>query len=897
MKPQKNEVNRREFLSTLTTAASLMAVGLKPAVASAQESAGGMTVVKTRPPGKPVGISDKAYKRAWKRAAAMVGQMSLDEKISQLGSQSGPIKRLNVPAYNYWQESLHGLLRGGPVTSFPVPLAMAASWNPEFLQRIYTAVSDEARAYDNRLKNGLCYYSPITLNLHRDPRWGRCCEAPGEDPCLAATLAVQIVRGMQGDNPDYLKTTACSKHFICNNTDNDRTAISADPDSRSFWEYYTRSYRASILYGDVFTLMGAYSALNGVPCCASRFLMTELIRNRWGFRGYVTSDCDAVDNIYDPHHFAATRPIAAAMAIQAGCDLNCGDTVQHFLKTAVNQEAISEEEVTLSVIRILTVRFLLGSFDEPDKVAYTKIPFTVVDSAEHRALALEAARQSLVLLKNDSQFLPLDQSSIKKIAIIGPMGNQCQLGGYSGGPLVHVSPYEGIAAHLGVQVFNPYVSAAQKVACSDGIQVEASSEGESNLGFIENDSWAQFPKMDFTGRTEFEARVSSRTDGGAIEVHLDQFDGPLACTFTVPHTGDWQKWTSVTAALSGISGEHSIFMRFRGGSGDLLNVERFQLNPVTPPPAQPGLPQVVFSPGCTANGNKDDKMFQDAVTAAQDADVVVMVCGATQDTDEEGVDRETIGLPGAQSDLVQAVYAVNQKMVLVLSSNNSVSVAWEQEHVPAILGAICAGQSQGTAIAEVLFGDYNPGGKLPCTWYRSVDQLPPKHDYDIHKGRTYMYFTGSPLYPFGHGLSYTTFSMDQLKMDKTALGSGDKTNVSVVVSNTGKRAGAEVVQLYITAPTSSVPRPIKHLAGFQRVELKPGESKTVTFELPFSQQPFWYWDDGTRRFVCEAGTAKIQVGNSSANLMASGELTLAAAALPPEQADMVDTVAVKSSVS
>ena len=878
----------------MTAATGFLAIGLGP---------GATAVFADEPqflssPGKRIGISDRAYQKARKRAEALVGQMTLEEKISQLGAQALAVDRLNVPGYNYYTgEALHGLLRDAPVTSFPVPLALAGSWNPELFLKIYTVVSDEARAYDNRDKNGLSYYSPITLNLHRDPRWGRCDEAPGEDPCLAATLGVQVVRGMQGDNPDYLKTTACSKHFVCNNTDDDRTWVSAPVDARSLWEYYTRAECAMVLEGDVFSVMSAYNAVNGIPCSASRFLLTDLLRHRWGFRGYVTSDCDAIDNIYDPHHFAASLPIASAMAVSAGCDLNCGGTLQANLKAAVDQELIGEEEITLSVVRVMTVRYLLGLFDAPANVPYTNISFDTVDSAAHRDLALEAARQSLVLLKNDSQFLPLDKSAIKKIAIIGPLGSQCQLGGYSGSPIARVSPYEGIANHLGVEVYSPYVSVAKKVASSENIRLQSSSEGEMNLGFIENGAWAEFPGMDFDGKTEFLARVSAYGDGGHIEVHLDQLDGPLACTLTVPHTGDWQKWTDVTASLAGVSGKHSIFMKFLGGGGYILNVERFQLNPTAPPPAQPGQPQVVFAQGCTATGEKDDKMFQEAVDAAQGADVVVLVCGVTEEVDREGVDRKELGLTGAQSELIQAVYAVNPKAVLVISSNNTVAVEWEQEHLPAILSAICAGQAQGTAIAEVLFGDYNPGGKLPCTWYRSVEQLPPSHDYDIHKGRTYMYFEGEPLYPFGHGLSYTSFSLEGLQIDGSTLGPDGKVKVSATVTNTGKRAGAEVVQMYITAPPSPVKRPIKQLAGFQRVELEPGEQKVVTFELPFTDPSLWYWDEGSRQFACQTGVAKVLVGNSSANISLTGELTLQAANFTPLGPEMLETVAVKSSVS
>jgi beta-glucosidase len=917
MKPQKSELNRRQFLSTVTTAAGLLAIGLGSGASAAEAPPAEVSAARKR-----VGISDAAYQNAWKRAEALVKQMTLDEKISQLGDRSSPIERLNVPRYNYYTgEALHGLTGGSTATSFPMPLALAACWNPELLLKIYTAVSDEARAYDNRNHIGLSYYSPPTLNLHRDPRWGRCGEAPGEDPCLAGTLAVQVVRGMQGDDPNYLKTTACSKHFICNNTDGDRTRISAEVDPRNFWEYYTRAYRATVLEGDVFTLMSAYSSLNGVPCSASKFLLTDLIRRRWGFRGYVTSDCDAVGNIYDPHHFAATRPIAAAMAVTAGCDLDCGGTMPQNLRAAVNQELVSEDDITLCVVRLFTVRHLLGLFDPPEKVSYTRIPFDVVDSAAHRELALEAARQSLVLLKNDSNFLPLAKTGLKKVAVIGPLGATCQLGGYSGSPQVRISPFEGIAHLLGVEPYRPYVPVSSKVAGSDTLRVMSSPDGEATLGGQNND-WAEFPKMDFTGKTEFEARVSSFSEGNKIEVHLDQQDGPLACTLTVSGTG-FRNAADVKAPLTGISGQHSVFLKFvqaqsangatnaptagrgrgRGfgfgrGFGSLLSIAHFQLNPVPAPVMEPGKPLVVFSQGCAVLGAKDDKMFQDAVDTAKSADVVVLVCGVTDQVDGEGRDRTAIGLSGAQPDLVQAIYAANPKTVLVLSSNNTVAVEWEQEHLPAILCAICAGQAQGTAIAEALFGDYNPGGKLCCTWYRSVDQLPDFHDYDISKGRTYMYFGGSALYPFGHGLSYTTFSLDQLQLQASKLGAGVTVNVSVAVANTGKRAGAEVVQLYITPPaTPSVKRPIKQLAGFQRVELQPGERKTVTFEVPFTDPAFWYWDEQARQFACQPGTAKVLIGNSSGNLPLTADLTLGAADLIHAEPDTIGSVAVKSRVA
>ena len=873
MKSQKTELSRRKFFSTLAASGGLLAFGFIPVAAASDVLP---FEIKRR---KRVGISDAAYQAAWRRAKELVDQMTLEEKISQLGSRldnlpgAAAVSRLNIPAYSYYSgEALHGLLRSAPVTTFPVPLALAATWNPELILRIYTAISDEARAYDNKNKIGLSYYSPPTLNLHRDPRWGRCQESPGEDPCLASALAVQMVRGMQGDNPTYLKTTACSKHFICNNTEHDRIRTSASVDARSFWEYYTRAYRATVIKGDVFTLMGAYNAINGVPCCADHFLLTDLLREQWGFRGYVTSDCGAIGCIRDQHHYAATMPIAAAMAVLAGCDLDCGGTLQGHLKSAVNQELISEGDITTAVTRLMTVRFLLGLFDPPERVPYTQIPFEVVDSPAHRALALEAARQSIVLLKNDTEFLPLDKTALKKIAVIGPLAGSCILCGYSGAPSLQISPYQGIAEQLGVI---PYVPDAGIVGNSENTRIQSSSEGRTDLTYIDNGSWAEYSKADFSGKSEIHVRVSSAAANGCrVDVHLDRLDGPQACTLTVPCTGSWEKWINVSAPLTGISGEHSIFLRFRGGKGHLLAIEQLQLLPLSPMPANPGRPEVLLKPGCAVVGARDEKMFQEAVEAARTADVVILVCGVNEEVGGEGHDRETIGLTGAQPELIQAVYAANPKTVLVLSTNNTLAINWEQEHLPAILCAVCGGQAQGAAIAEALFGAYNPGGKLPCTWYRSFDQLPDFRDYDIHKGRTYMYFEGDALYPFGHGLSYTTFQFDQLRMTETKLRPRQKTRISARITNTGKRAGAEVVQLYITPPPSPVKRPIKQLAGFQRVELQPGEEKIVTFDLPCTEPSFWYWDEKLHQFVCQPGAAKIFIGNSSANSLLAAELTL-----------------------
>ena len=823
------------------------------------------------------GISDAAYRKAWKRASAMVAKMTLAEKISQTGGRNPwgaipAVKRLGIPAYRvYSGEALHGLVRSGPVTSFPLPLAMASSWNPSLALQVYTAVSDEARAYNKKYNIGLAYYSPQTLNLHRDPRWGRCEEAPGEDPCLAGMWAVNVVKGMQGDNSDYLKTTACAKHFMCNNTDDDRWGVSAAVSPRNFWEYYTRAYRSCVLNGDVFTVMSAYNAINGIPCSADRFLLTSLLRNRWDFRGYVTSDCDAIYNIFKPHHYVPTIHQAAALAIQAGCDFNCGPTLPNHLNTAVADELVSEADISRAVTRVLTVRVLFGEFDAPERVPYSTISFDVVDSQEHRALALEAARQAIVLLKNDNNFLPLQKSALKRVAVIGPMAGQCHLGGYSGSPFVRVSPYQGIAEALGSPgVFSQdHIWPQQLQAVSAGVLTQPSSEGGMNTGSIKAGSWLEYKPQKFVGQNHIAVRVSSPRDGVSIQVLIDSLDGPLIGTLAVPNTGGWQDWKTVSTPITSVAGNRKVFFKFVGRqSGPICNLEWFRLQAadamLTPQP-DAGLPAVIYKPGCSVQGPKDEKMFAEAVEAAKGADVVIMVCGVNQSVDTETRDRKNIELPGVQHELIQACFKANAKTVLVVSSNNTVAVNWEQENLPAIVSAIFAGQSQGAAIADVLFGDYNPGGKTCCTWYKSANQLPPFHNYDIIKGRTYMYFEGRPLYPFGYGLSYTTFHISDMHIDSTELSENKAVKISCMIANTGARAGAEVVQFYITAPKSPVERPIKELVGFQRVELKPGESRKVVFTLPYTAQALWYWHESQTKFVMQPGVLKLMIGNSSAD--------------------------------
>ncbi len=754
----KPAFNRREFAWLLAIAGAVIAFGqgeetVVPAAEAAAKEAG-------------YGVSASAFNRARRRAEALIARMTIPERIGQLGVNTPAIKRLGVKPYHFFQQALHGLCKKGPVTSFPCTLALANTWNTELFDRIYTAVSDEARAWYSRHGGGLIMRSPPVVNMARDPRWGRMEETLGEDPCLAGTLAVCAIRAMQGNNQEFLKTAATAKHFLCYNTEDDRMTANASVDPRSFWEYHTRAFRACVEDGHVFSIMTTYNELNGLPTTANRATLTGILRDRWGFRGFVTSDYYAVTEIVKGHHFVPDLTEAVAISLEAGCDHGAGPEYQKYLLKALHLELVTQADINRALARVLTVRFLLGEFDPPKSVPYSNIAPSVLNSPAHQQLALQSARESIVLLKNDRHFLPWDIRKMKSLAVIGPMADVCHLGGYSGQPEVHVSPLQGIMEKWGY--------------------------GSGN--------------------------------------------GP---------TGEYL-WSS------------------RRGN-------------------------LWVAPGCTVSGRPNPDLMRLAVDAAHRADHVILVCGSDQAVDREGHDREDITLPGAQHDLIKAVFKANANTVLVLSTNTSQAIVWEQEHLPAILCAQFAGQAQGTAIADVIFGQYNPGGKLATTWYASIKQLPPFHDYSVipdnrrepsqagqASGRTYMYMKDKPLYPFGFGLSYTTFAYSNLKLNRGSLAPGSAIMLSATVTNTGAVRGDEIVQCYIQAPPSPVVRPIKQLVGFARMSLAPGESRQVQFAIDHHDRALHYWDVAQWKFVVQPGTVQVLIGASSSDIRLRGEFALLA---------------------
>jgi beta-glucosidase len=739
-------MNRRNFLA-LVSSAVLLTVNDPVRSQSAPTTA----QTNTANPAPVGNISSENFALARQRAAEIVSRMTLNDKIGQLGITPMAAPSVGLKAYPMANhEALHGITHPGPATSFPVPLALANAWNPELVRDIYNAVSDEARAGYKKYAGALVFHSPPTLNMAQDLCWGRVEEALGEDPLLASRLAVQIIRAMQGTDDKYLKTIPCAKHFICNGTEKDRTTVSADPDSRSLREYYLPPFHAAVVEAGCFSVMAAYNSLDGVPCAANKILLTDILRTEWGFQGFVVSDRRGVIGLNTFHHYRKTFPDAAAAAMQAGLDVDGWNVYQKYLAQALKQNLVTEAQIDRAVIHLYTGLVLLGIVDPPQNSIYDAIPQTVLDSQEHRALALEAARQSLVLLKNQNHFLPLDMDKIKTIALIGPTAATCELGGYSGRPMVQISVLNGIAAAMGID--------------SSGVKPKSNS-----------------------------------------------------------------------ADLAGPNGR-----------------------------------KLLYRQGCTTavvkNSKNSTALFQAALDAAGIADIAIFVAGADGSIDGEGRDRSSLALPGLQHQLIQEVYKANPKTVLVINSNAPVAVNWEQDNLPAILSALCAGQAQGTAITDVLTGDFNPSGKLATTWYRSETDLPDYHDYDIKKGRTYMYFQKDPLYPFGFGLSYTTFEYSDLELDSDLFGPNKPLTISLTVTNTGSSDGTEIVQLYITAPPWPVKQPGQQLVDFQRVNIKAGQSTRVKLTLGADALALRYWDEHQSKFVAFGGTMQIWVGASAADI-------------------------------
>lgn len=792
------------------------------------------------------------------RVNHLISQMTLEEKVSQMTHDASAIERLGIPAYNWWNEGLHGVGRAGVATVFPQAIGLAATWNPDLMTLIAAAIADEARAKHNEalrrgirdIYTGLTFWSP-NINIFRDPRWGRGQETYGEDPYLTASMGVPFVQGLQGDDPHYLKLVATPKHYaVHSGPESHRHSFDAQVDERDLRETYLPHFEACVKEADAYSIMGAYNRTNGEACCASPTLLQKILRDEWGFEGYVVSDCLAIYDIYANHKLVETAAEAAALAVENGCDLNCGCTYPA-LKIAIEQGLIAESSIDTALERLFTARFLLGMFDPPESVPFSQIPYDVINSEAHQALALRTARESIVLLKNEGNFLPLSKE-IESIAIIGPNADNLQslLGNYNGTPAVGSTLLTGIRKKVSPTTRIYY---AQGCAIANGVPPLAIIPTTCLYPADPNEKMNGLTAV-YYNNPAFEGKPAiKRIDStvNAIWKDTTPLSGQWGDSFSVRWTGFLVPPKSGTyrIAVNGFSSynlqiDDKVIVTFSDihhpritGQEIDLEVGRFykiQLDYISQ-----GLdPQIQL-----LWSYPDTDYPSEALAAAEKADVIIAAMGLSPNLEGEempvniegffGGDRTDIVLPSPQETLLKELHALGKPMILVLLNGSALAINWAAEHVPAILEAWYPGQAGGDALADVIFGDFNPAGRLPVTFYRSVDELPPFEAYSM-ENRTYRYFTGEPLYAFGHGLSYTTFNYDNLQIDRKEVEAGGKIQISVEVTNCGSRAGDEVVQLYVRQ-TAVPPRPLKELKGYKRVSLEPGECKTVTFTLHANQ--------------------------------------------------------------
>lgn len=817
------------------------------------------------------------------RAKNLVSLLTLDEKINQVGHKTLDITRLNIKGYNYWNEAIHGVARSGLATSFPVSKAMSSTWDLPLIFDCAVATSDEARVYNNTKSKGLIYWCP-TINMSRDPRWGRDEENYGEDPFLTGKIAVEYIKGMQGDDPKYYKTVATAKHFAANNYEKGRHSTSSNVDARNLREYYLPAFEMAVKDANVRSIMSAYNAVNGIPCGANHELLIDILRSEWGFNGFVTSDCGAVEDVYNKHHYVATAAEASAVSMINGEDLNCGNTFQDYCKEAIEKGYMKEADLDSALVRVFEARFSVGEFDNAANVSWKSISNDVLNCEAHQQLAYKAAQEAIVLLKNHNNILPLDKS--KSVAIIGPFGNTVTLGGYSGSPTALTTPLEGIAEKIGYVINDGTVQFEdcdeQSVPSGDKRLTHEANGSAGNLGYIFNNDWIAFNTVNFgAGRSKVDIYSGAKNNNATIvKFYLDEIDGTPDATVTCPVTGNWSKYeiTTVDVDPNLFKGIHKVYVQFEGGTnGDKYcsNMDWFRFyDPNATNPLEEDGP-LYFYKGCAVTGTGETNIER-AKEIAQKADVVIFAAGTNLDVSDESHDRTSLDLPGDQQKLLEAVYAVNPNVVLLLQTCSSMTINWAKENVPAIVEAWYGGQAQGKAIADVLYGDYNPSGKLTSTWYNSLSDLPGGMlEYDIRGAKyTYMYHDKTPLYPFGYGMSYTTFGYKALNISKNKLAAGEEAVVSADITNTGNRAGVEIVQLYAHA-NSSIDRPKKQLVGFARVELEPGETKTVT--IPLKHEQLAYFNETTNTFDVEEGTVDIYVAASSADVRLTGRISTAAA--------------------
>jgi len=810
------------------------------------------------------------------RVNDLVSRMTLKEKADQLLYTAPAIPRLGIPAYNWWNEALHGVARAGYATVFPQSITIANSWDESLMFNVASAISDEARAKYHEFQRsgktgiyqGLTFWSP-NINIFRDPRWGRGHETYGEDPFLTGRLGYQFVKGMQGDDPKYLKTVATAKHYAVHSGPEPlRHEFNAKVTEVDLRETYLPAFRTLVVDAGAYSVMGAYNRFRDYPCCANPILY-GILRNEWGFKGYIVSDCWAISDFYKFTGFAKDPAEAAARALKAGTDLECGVEYNNLI-TAIERGLLTEEDINVAVKRVFTARFRLGMFDPDDMVPYAGIPSFVNCSDYNNSLARTAAEKSIVLLKNKDTILPLSES-VRTIAVIGPNADNFEslIGNYNGIPKDPVTILKGIEEKVKPDVKVIYAEGSD---LADGIhnltvipsRYLLTPEGKQGV------YGEYFNNRDMKGEPVF-TRVDDKIDfywehlSPRADMPDDDFGIKWTSFLIPPETGTFYlgSWGSSGYEIL-VNGEK--FLSYRGEHHafhmekaiDLKAGEKYKIEVLYRNYAGDADMKLLWSRPRTG-------LVEKAVAAAKEADVVVIVLGLSQRLEGEempiklegfsGGDRTSLNLPAVQEQLLDAVAATGKPLIVVLTNGGALSVNKAHEKASAIILAGYGGQQGGNAVADVLFGDYNPAGRLPVTYYKSIDQIPAFENYDM-AGKTYRFFSQEPLYPFGYGLSYTTFSYSNLVLPEKAA-AGDKVTVKVKVTNSGKIAGDEVVQLYLKDEKASTPRPVRQLEGFLRIYLKPGESKEV--ELNLEPRQFSIINSKNMR-VIEPGYFTISVG-------------------------------------
>jgi beta-glucosidase len=692
------------------------------------------------------------------RVNDLVSRMSIGEKISQMQHTAPGIERLGIPAYNWWNEALHGVARNGIATVFPQAIAMAATWNTDLITREADIISTEARAkyyqaigkQEYGIYQGLTFWSP-NINIFRDPRWGRGQETYGEDPFLTSQIGVSFVKGLQGSNDKYFKVIATAKHFaVHSGPESTRHSFDAWPSETDLYETYLPAFEALVREAHVNSVMGAYNRVYGTPACANELLLEKTLREKWGFPGYVVSDCWAISDFYNFHKFVPDAAKACALAVKAGTDLACGNEFVH-LNEAVELGYISEAEIDVSVKRLFTARMKLGMFDPPEMVPFASISPSDNDTDAHRQFARKVAQESIVLLKNDESILPLS-NKLRSIAVIGPYADELSvlLGNYNGDPSQPVTILQGIVNRVGKKIVVNYALGVDQLE-----------------------------------------RIAMDSTRNLIQPQLE-----------------------LEAMKAGAKSDVIVFV---GGISPKLEGE----------------------------------------------EMPVKIDGFS------GGDRTNLDMPENQLLLLKKLSTLKKPVVLVLTNGSALSVKWAKENVPAIIEGWYPGEEGGNAIADVLFGDYNPAGRLPVTFYQSIDDIPPFEDYRMD-GKTYRYFKGEPLFAFGYGLSYTTFDYSGITLFDLEMKAGEMVKIGVTITNTGNYGGDEVVQVYLKQPESVASRPLKSLVAFKRLHLNKSESREVILEIPMTR--FRHFDGKLGDYAIAKGPYELLIGASSDDIR--GKITI-----------------------